>query len=120
MEATTREVVEGSAVAAEAGERLSLIETVSQHISDLVRGISEVAKRQAESSEQVAGTVAEVSRATQSTAAGALQAAEDIRRLASMVTSLNASLSRFRVPSKDAPQAALEAAEEAPAGVEAV
>ncbi|MEJ5370062.1 MAG: HAMP domain-containing methyl-accepting chemotaxis protein, partial [Bryobacteraceae bacterium] len=58
MEATTREVVEGSAVAAEAGERLSLIETVSQHISDLVRGISEVAKRQAESSEQVAGTVA--------------------------------------------------------------
>jgi hypothetical protein len=46
--------------------------------------------------------VAEVSRATQTTAAGALQAAEDIRRLASMVTSLNESLSRFRVPPREA------------------
>lgn len=101
MEATTREVVEGSSVAAEAGERLSLIETVSQHISDLVRGISEVARRQADSSEQVASAVAEVSRATQTTAAGALQAAEDIRRLASMVTRLNESLSRFRVPPRE-------------------
>lgn len=101
MEATTREVVEGSAVAGEAGERLSLIETVSQHISDLVRGISEVARRQAESSEQVASTVAEVSRATQTTASGALQAAENIRRLASMVNTLNESLSRFRVPGHD-------------------
>ncbi|MFZ5928005.1 MAG: methyl-accepting chemotaxis protein [Acidobacteriota bacterium] len=102
MEATTREVVEGSAVASEAGERLSLIETVSQHISDLVRGISEVARRQAESSEQVASTVAEVSHATQTTASGALQAAENIRRLASMVNSLNESLSRFRVPGHEA------------------
>ncbi|MGB9611150.1 MAG: methyl-accepting chemotaxis protein, partial [Bryobacteraceae bacterium] len=101
MEATTREVVEGSAVASEAGERLSLIETVSQHISDLVRGISEVARRQADSSEQVAAAVADVSRATQTTAAGALQAAEDIRRLASMVTRLNESLSRFRVPPRE-------------------
>lgn len=101
MEATTREVVEGSTVAAEAGERLSLIETVSQHISDLVRGISEVARRQADSSEQVASAVAEVSRATQTTAAGALQAAEDIRQLASMVTRLNESLSRFRVPPRE-------------------
>jgi methyl-accepting chemotaxis protein len=108
MEATTREVVEGSAVASEAGDRLSLIETVSQHISDLVRGISDVARRQAESSEQVASTVAEVSRATQTTASGALQAAEDIRRLASMVTSLNASLSRFRVPQAES-RPALEA-----------
>ena len=102
MEATTREVVEGSEVASEAGERLSLIETVSQHISDLVRGISEVARRQADSSEQVATAVADVSRATQTTAAGALQAAEDIRRLASMVTRLNESLSRFRVPPREA------------------
>mgnify|MGYP005841097649 FL=1 len=120
MEATTREVVEGSAVAAEAGERLSLIETVSQHISDLVRGISDVARRQAESSEQVAGTVAEVSRATQTTAAGALEAAENIRRLASMVTSLNESLSRFRVPSSETPQAGSGATAETPERVEAL
>lgn len=114
MEATTREVVEGSSVAAEAGERLSLIETVSQHISDLVRGISEVARRQADSSEQVASAVAEVSRATQTTAAGALQAAEDIRQLASMVTRLNESLSRFRVPPRETGPAA-----EAPEPVQA-
>lgn len=98
MEATTREVVEGSAVAGEAGERLAQIEEVSRQITGLVKEISTVAHQQAAGSDQVASSVSEVSKATQSTAEEALQAAADIRQLASMVTELNRSLGRFRIP----------------------
>ena len=102
MEATTGEVVEGSRVASEAGERLTQIESVSRQISELVKGISVVARQEASSSEEVAASVAEVSHATQTTATGALQAASDLRLLALMVTELNHSVSRFQLPGSGA------------------
>jgi methyl-accepting chemotaxis protein len=105
MEATTREVVEGSNVAGEAGERLAQIEQVSRQITGLVKEISTVANEQASGSDQVANSVSEVSRATQSTAEEALQAASDIRQLASMVTELNHSLARFRIPAEESREA---------------
>lgn len=101
MEATTREVVEGSSVAGEAGERLAQIEDVSRQITGLVKEISMVAHEQASGSDQVASSVSDVSRATQSSAEEALRAAADIRQLATMVTELNRSLARFRIPSED-------------------
>ncbi len=101
MEATTREVVEGSHVAGEAGERLAQIEEVSRQITGMVKEISAVSRQQAAGSDQVAASVSEVSQATQSTAEEALRAASDIRNLATMVTELNHSLSRFRVPQED-------------------
>ncbi len=101
MEATTREVVEGSHVASEAGELLAQIEVVSRQITGMVKEISTVSREQAAGSDQVAASVSEVSRATQSTAEEALRAASDIRNLATMVTELNHSLSRFRVPQDD-------------------
>jgi twitching motility protein PilJ len=110
MEATTREVVDGSHIASEAGERLTQIEVVSRQISDLVKGISEVARQQAAGSEQVAEAVAEVSHETQTTAAGALQAAADIRQLALMVTDLNHSLARFQLPGAEGPETNLSSA----------
>jgi len=101
MEATTREVVEGSHVAGEAGERLAQIEEVSRRITGMVKEISAVSREQAAGSDQVASSVSEVSQATQSTAEEALRAASDIRNLATMVTELNHSLSRFRVPQEE-------------------
>ena len=98
MEATTREVVEGSQIAGEAGERLSRIEEVSRHITSLVQGISKEAGEQASGSDRLASTVAEVSAATHSAAVEALRAASDIRNLAAMVTELNHSMARFKVP----------------------
>jgi methyl-accepting chemotaxis protein len=98
MEATTREVVEGSQIAGEAGERLAQIEEVSRHITGLVQGISKVAGEQAAGSDRLASTVSEVSAATHSAAEEALRAASDIRNLAIMVTELNRSMARFKVP----------------------
>jgi len=98
MEATTREVVGGSQVAGEAGERLQHIESVSRRIAELVGSIAHIAQDQAQGSETVAKAVAGVSHATQTTAEGARQAAAEIRSLAALVTQLNQSVSRFRLP----------------------
>ncbi|MBL0155771.1 MAG: methyl-accepting chemotaxis protein [Bryobacterales bacterium] len=102
MEETTREVVDGSHVAGEAGDRLAQIEDVSRQITGLVKEISTTASEQASSSDRVAATVADVSDGTQSTAQEALRTATDIRQLATMVTELSHSLSRFRLPPTDA------------------
>ncbi|HEY3443278.1 MAG TPA: HAMP domain-containing methyl-accepting chemotaxis protein [Paludibaculum sp.] len=101
MEETTREVVDGSHVAGEAGERLAQIEDVSRQITGLVKEISTTASEQASSSDRVAATVADVSDGTQSTAQEALRTATDIRQLATMVTELSHSLSKFRLPPSD-------------------
>jgi methyl-accepting chemotaxis protein len=102
MEETTREVVDGSRVAGEAGERLADIEDVSRQITGLVKEISTTASEQASSSDEVAATVSEVSEGTQSTAREALRTATDIRQLAIMVTELSTSLSKFRLPAGQA------------------
>ena len=98
MEETTREVVDGSHVAVEAGERLAQIEDVSRQITGLVKEISTTASEQAFSSDRVAATVSDVCDGTQSTAHEALRTATDIRQLATMVTELSHSLSKFRLP----------------------
>jgi methyl-accepting chemotaxis protein len=98
MEETTREVVSGSRLAVEAGQRLSLIVDVSRQISELVQQISEAAQRQASGSEAVSRNVSGISSVTQQTAEGARQAAASIRKLAALAADLNDSVSRFRLP----------------------
>ena len=98
MEETTREVVSGSRLAIEAGQRLSQIEEVSRQMSDLVQQISQVAQQQAAGSETVSRNVTGISSVTQQTAEGARQAVASIRRLALLATELNDSVSRFRLP----------------------
>lgn len=98
MEETTREVVNGSKVASEAGDRLTQIESVSKQIAGLVQGITESATRDAEGAEIVGRSVGSISDATERTARGTRLAAGEIRRLAALVTELSESLSRFRLP----------------------
>jgi methyl-accepting chemotaxis protein len=98
MEETTREVVSGSRLAIEAGQRLSDIEEVSRQISNLVQQISSAAQQQAAGSETVSRNVTGISSVTQQTAEGARQAAASIRRLSTLATELNESVSRFRLP----------------------
>jgi len=98
MAETTREVVGGSQLANEAGQRLSQIETVSKRISDLVQTISQAAQQQAAGSESVAKNVTGISDVTQQNAEGARQAAASIRQLAALAEQLNNSVSRFRLP----------------------
>ena len=84
MEETTREVVGGSGLADEAGQKLADIETVSTQLSDIIQGIAMAARQQARGSESVAKSVADISTVTQQTAAGAKQAASSIGDLAKM------------------------------------
>lgn len=98
MEETTREVVGGSQLANDAGQRLDEIEAVSRQITLLVEAISEASRAQASGSEAVSKNVAGISSYTQQTAAGAQQAEELIRRLADLTNELNSSLKRFKVP----------------------
>lgn len=98
MEETTREVVTGSELANEAGQKLGQIEDVSKQLADLIQSISLASKQQTRGSESVARAMGEISDVTQQTAAGAKQAAVSIRRLAELADDLRGSLNRFKLP----------------------
>jgi twitching motility protein PilJ len=98
MEATTHEVVQGSRLANEAGQRLAEIQKVSREISQLVRSIASDANRQARESVDVSQQVVSISRVSQQTAEGTRDAAAAVRRLAELAEDLNTSVSRFRLP----------------------
>ncbi|MEZ5365130.1 MAG: HAMP domain-containing methyl-accepting chemotaxis protein [Bryobacterales bacterium] len=100
MEETTREVVGGSNVANEAGQKLEQIESVSTELAGLIQSISESSRMQARGSESVAHAMSDISGVTRRTAEGARQAAESIRNLAHLADELRHSVSRFKVPAQ--------------------
>jgi twitching motility protein PilJ len=98
MEETTREVVNGSQLANEAGQRLRDIEGVSQQIAELIAQISDASRKQAAGSEEVSRNVTGISQFTQQTASGAQLTEASTRKLADLALELNASISRFKLP----------------------
>jgi len=98
METATQEVVEGSVLADQAGQALSEIEDVSNHLAELIQSISLAAKQQARGSEDMAKSMDGISQVTQQTAAGTKQAAVSISTLASLADELRASVSAFKLP----------------------
>src|SRR5581483_2766252 len=106
MEDTTREVINRSNIANEAGVALSEIQTVSNRLAELIQAISDAAQQQARGSEQVAKSMTEMSSVTRNTAASTKQTAAAINSLALLVDNLNATVSRFKLPSAE-----IEAAE---------
>ena len=98
MEETTREVVGGSQLANEAGQKLVELEQVSQKIAELVQSISRAAQQQASGSESVSRNVTNISQVTLETAQGVRESAGSVRRLTALATELNQSVSRFRLP----------------------
>jgi twitching motility protein PilJ len=100
MEEGTREVVEGSKLANQAGQALARIEDVSTQLDELIKSISTAAKQQARASEGVAQSMTHISEVTQQTAAGTKQAAVSVNQLADMADSLRGSVERFRLPSE--------------------
>jgi methyl-accepting chemotaxis protein len=98
MEEGTREVVEGSRLADQAGQALARIETVSTELAALIESISAAAGQQAVASEDIAQAMGDISAVTQRTAAGTRQAAISVNHLASLADELRASVSTFRLP----------------------
>jgi methyl-accepting chemotaxis protein len=98
MEDTTREVINRSNIANEAGVALGEIQGVSNRLAELLQAISDAAQQQARGSEQVAKSMNEMSAVTRSTAAGTKQTAAAINSLGLLVDNLNAIVTRFKLP----------------------
>ncbi|MEN8172839.1 MAG: methyl-accepting chemotaxis protein [Chloroflexota bacterium] len=99
METTTREVVEGSLLANEAGQALSEIESVSNRLGELIQSISLASRQQARGSEVLAKSMDEISSVTSQTAAGTKQTAVSISNLAVLADNLRGSVSTFKLSS---------------------
>jgi methyl-accepting chemotaxis protein len=98
MEEGTREVVEGSKLANQAGQALTEIDKVSGRLAELIQSISLAANQQARASEGVAKAMTEISDVTQQTATGTKQAAASVSNLAVLADELRGSVSTFRLP----------------------
>jgi methyl-accepting chemotaxis protein len=97
MEESTREVVEGSQLANQAGEALSQIENVSSRLAELIQSISLSAANQARGSEVVSKTMMEISQFTQHTAFSIKESAVSVNNLASLANELRASVASFKL-----------------------
>jgi methyl-accepting chemotaxis protein len=101
MEEGTREVVEGSKLANQAGQALGEIENVSNRLASLIQSISQASRQQARASEGVVKSMNEISEVTQQTATGTKQAATAVSALAGLADELRGSVSTFRLPGRN-------------------
>ncbi|HHQ69385.1 MAG TPA: methyl-accepting chemotaxis protein [Halothiobacillaceae bacterium] len=101
MEQTTSNVVDGAALAENAGKALSEIESVSLKLSEQISEISSVAQKESAIANDVRESVNQIRLATQQTAHDATQAAEDIGGLGKMSEELNRSVAGFKMPERD-------------------
>jgi twitching motility protein PilJ len=98
MEETIREVIVGSTLADKAGRSLVEIETITERLADLLRSISESARYQAKSSEDISNAMTGISDITQIMENGSRRAAESVRTLVELTAKLQDSVSPFKLP----------------------
>jgi twitching motility protein PilJ len=97
MDNSTREVVEGSRLADEAGATLAEIDAVVSRMSELIEEISINSNEQATTAGQIAVTMQRVSEGTRTTTATTREAAESVNRLAGLAERLRESVATFRI-----------------------
>lgn len=98
MEETIHEVVIGSALADKAGQTLVEIELVSTRLAQLIQSISESAKRQAESSDDISKAMGNISKVTGLVQIGSKRAAESVKMLVELSDELRGSVAPFKLP----------------------
>jgi methyl-accepting chemotaxis protein len=98
MEDTIREVIDGSALADKAGRSLVEIEEVSNKLADLLRSISDSARFQAKSAEDIANSMSGISEVTNLVQRGSKRAAESVRTLVELSRELRQSVAPFKLP----------------------
>ena len=98
MEETIREVIDGSALADKAGRSLVEIERVSSQLADLLRSISESARYQARSSEDIANAMSSISDVTVLVQNGSKRATESVKTLVELSRELRTSVAPFKLP----------------------
>ena len=95
MEESTREVVEGSHLASQAGETLAEINDVSKSLEDMIQQVSSSALTQAKASQEIADTMNKISDATKESAGKSREATEQVTSLATLANQLGESVSQF-------------------------
>jgi len=98
MEQSTAGVVQGAQLAQDAGQALEQIETVSEHLADLIRNISESASQQANAASNISDTMNVIQEITTQTSAGTNETAASIGNLAELANELRRSVAGFKLP----------------------
>lgn len=105
MEETIHEVVVGSTLADKAGQSLVEIEQVSSKLAELLQSISESARQQAKSSEDISGAMANISKVTELVQIGSNRAAGSVKMLVELSDKLRGSVAPFKLPEdRDSPR----------------
>jgi methyl-accepting chemotaxis protein len=97
LDDVTREVVEGSGLADQAGQKLHEIESISGELAELVESISEAAAQQSLQAANLAESIGEISVVTNQNAQGASDSADEMGVLVSRAERLGESVSVFRL-----------------------
>lgn len=100
MEESTREVVDGSHLANQAGKALTEIEAVSGRLAELIASISQASTEQSQSSTAVSSAMAQISAITQRTSDNIKQSNASIQNLATLADELRSSVASFKVPQR--------------------
>ena len=103
MEESTREVVDGSNLAANAGKYLGEIDNVADQLATLIESISASTSDQAHSAEELSKSMLEISQVTDETSKGTKRAADFATQLVVMSDNLRGSVSRFKLPGRPEP-----------------
>jgi len=98
MEDATREVVENTRLADEAGRALGEIETVSEELSTLITAMANTARAQSEEATDVSGTMVHIRELTTQASATTTETAESVGRLSVLAGQLKSSVAGFRLP----------------------
>ena len=98
MEETIHEVVIGSTLADKAGQTLVEIELVSTRLAELIKSISESAKLQAASSDDISKAMGNISKVTELVQIGAKRAAGSVKMLVELSDELRGSVAPFKLP----------------------
>lgn len=97
MEESTREVVEGSQLATQAGATLSEIDRVSSQLASLIAEVSSETESQTGAARQIAGTMGDISETTNRASQQSRTAATRVGALAELASELRESIAQFRV-----------------------
>ncbi len=97
MERSTQRVVDGARRTDSAGAALAEIRRVSQHLAELIRGISGAAGEQTTLADHVAHNIDSILTVTEHTRQGTQMTATSVQELAALAVDLGSALDRFRI-----------------------
>ena len=97
MELSTQGVIEGARLSDAAGMALGDIRRISQHLAELIAGISASATQQASVADAVTRNIDSILTVTEHTRHGTQQTASSVQELAELAKALERAIERFRI-----------------------